>query len=261
MWPLPELQSRLADAILKGAFAEAAPAIEGDGLAPAARLQIYRNHLRITLADALAAIFPATVRLLGEPCFAGLARRYVAAHPPEAPCLFEYGEHFPAFLARRPELRQVAYAPDLARLEWTMHAAYHAPDAPTLTPERLSRLPAERVPELRLAFHPAWRLVGTRWPVLAIWAACQPGAMPEMLHLVPESMVVLVGRDRDGDVVRLRLAPGRAVFLRRLHAGRTLADAAADAAVRDPCFDLAGTLALSLEAGLFAAGAFHPNPC
>ena len=53
MWPLPELQGRIADAISTGRLEQALAAVAGDGLAPASRLQIYRNHFRITLASAL----------------------------------------------------------------------------------------------------------------------------------------------------------------------------------------------------------------
>ena len=66
-------------------------AIGASGLAPEARLRVYRNHFRITLAEALGATFPATARLLGGDGFGGLARRFVGAHPPTRPCLAEYG--------------------------------------------------------------------------------------------------------------------------------------------------------------------------
>jgi hypothetical protein len=117
MWPLPELQRRVAGAILTGDLAAAAPAVCGDGLSPEARLRVYRNHVRITLAEALGATFPATARLLGGNGFGHLARRFVGTHPPTQPCLAEYGRDFPAFLGRQPDLADVPFAADLARLE------------------------------------------------------------------------------------------------------------------------------------------------
>ena len=253
MWPLPELQRRVAGAILTGDLAAAAPAVCGDGLAPEARLRVYRNHFRITLAAALGATFPATARLLGEDGFSGLARRFVDAHPPAQPCLAEYGRDFPAFLGRQPDLAEVPCAADLARLEWAMNTAREAPDAPSLSAVHLARLSPERVAELRTGLHPAWRLVRSRWPMLDLWQACRPGAEPEGFRLAPAWTELLVGRDPEGDAVALRLSPGPSLFLRALRCGRPLGAAAAAATAREPALDLAGTLALCLEGGVLAA--------
>ena len=253
MWPLPELQRRVAGAILTGDLAAAAAAVCGDGLAPEARLRVYRNHVRITLAEALGTTFPATARLLGQDGFDHLARRFVDAHPPTQPCLAEYGQEFPALLGRQPDLAGAPFAADLARLEWAMNAASEAPDTPALSAVHLARLPPGRVTDLRTELHPAWRLVRSRWPVLDLWQACRPGAEPEGFRLAPAWTELLVGRDRDGDAVTLRLAPGPSLFLRALACGRSLSAAAAAATARELAFDLAGTLALCLEGGVLAA--------
>ncbi len=257
MWPLPELQGRLADAISSGRLEQALTAIADGAPGPAARLRIYRNHFRVTLAEALAANYPACERLLGEACFGALARRFIASHPPATPCLFEYGLGFPLFIGRQPELRTLPYAADLARLEWAMLAAGNAPDRPALGPADLARLSPEALPDLRLTLHPAWRLVVSRWPLLAIWAVCRPGAGHEELSLEREPTRLLIGRDGDGDVVRLALWPGQTLFLRRLGRGHGLGAALTVAALHDYRFDAAATLALCLEGGVLAAG---PDP-
>lgn len=256
MWPLPELQARFAGAILAGELALVAPAIaEDSGSAAEARLRVYRNHVRITLAEALGATFPATRRLLGEPCFEGLARRFVVAHPPAEPCLAAYGGRLPAFLGRQPELASVPCAAALARLEWALHRAQEAADEPAFTPRQLARLAPEAVGGLRLGLHPAWRVLRTRWPVLRLWAACQPDAARDEapLPLVPAFAELLVGRDAEGDPVTAPLSPGQSLFLRALAIGCPLGRAAAAARQREPGFDLAGTLAWCLEGGVLAA--------
>ena len=53
MSTLLELQMRLRRAVLGGDTAEIVAAIQGDGLDPAARVGIYRNHAFTTLGDAL----------------------------------------------------------------------------------------------------------------------------------------------------------------------------------------------------------------
>jgi hypothetical protein len=254
MWPLPELQRRVAGAVLTGDLAAAAAAVCGDGLPPEARLRVYRNHFRITLAEALGATFPATARLLGGDGFGHLARRFVDAHPPTQPCLAEYGCEFPTFLGRQPDLADVPFAADLARLEWAMNTAREAPDAPALSAVHLARLSPDQVADFRTGLHPVWRLVRSRWPVLDLWQACRPGAgEPEDFRLVPAWTELLVGRDPEGDAVTLRLSPGPSLFLRALGCGRPLGAAAAAATAREPAFDLAGTLALCLEGGVLAA--------
>jgi hypothetical protein len=255
---LHELQRGIARAILTGEGGEAAGWVAGDGLSPAARLQIYRNHFRITLGDALEAVFPATRSFLGEACFRGMARRYLEAEPPVRPCLFEFGESFPAFLASQPELAVAPAVPDLARLEWAIVEAFHAPDAPVLTSARLARLPAAALSGLRFLLHPAWRCMVLPFSVMAIWRACQPGSalLPDPL---PDKLcTLLIGRDDDGDVVFRELASGEAMLLRRLRTGARLADAIT-AASADSAFDPASVLQALLDAGIFTNCVLDPD--
>lgn len=251
MLALPELQGRLAEAIVTGRTVGLDAEIADDGIPWHRRIQIYRNHYRITLAEALAATFPAVQRLVGDACFGSLARRFVRLSPPAGPCLFEYGAGFPYFLSKQPELQGLACAADLARLEWAMNEALHAPDLPALSAERSSRLGPERLLALGFAFHPAWRLVASRWPLLAIWRACRSDAPEnETVRLDAGETRLLVGRDRDGDVVQLELDRARWIFVRWLKAGRSLGDAVTAALGTGLAFDPAGTLALLIDGGV-----------
>ena len=120
--------------MLGGDAGAAAREIEADGLAPEARLEIYRHHVLTTLTSALEATFPVVCRLVDRRFFAYAADRYLRAHPPTGPCLFEYGDSFPDFLAAFPPCRDLAYLPDVARLEWAMNAALHAADVDAIDP-------------------------------------------------------------------------------------------------------------------------------
>jgi hypothetical protein len=86
-WPMPtdvlmllELQMRLSRAILRGDTAEIVAAILGDGLDPAARVGIYRNHAFATLGDALRGTFPVVCRLVDKRFFAYAAHEYLREH-------------------------------------------------------------------------------------------------------------------------------------------------------------------------------------
>jgi hypothetical protein len=85
---------------------------------------------------------------------------------------------------------------------------------------------------LRLLFHPAVRLVRSRWPVLSIWEANQPGrdGKPEREEGADD---VLVWREEQ--CVRLGLlSASEAAFTEGIARGLTLQDAAASTADWDP---------------------------
>src|SRR5688572_20037767 len=69
-----------------------------EGKASDKRYGVYRNNVTVSLIDALAAIFPATMRITGERFFRTMARFHICASPPTSPLLFEYGREFPDFI-------------------------------------------------------------------------------------------------------------------------------------------------------------------
>ena len=170
---LRELQAAIGTAMLGGDAGAAAREIEPDGLAPEARLEIYRHHVLTTLTSALEATFPVICRLVDRRFFAYAADTYVRAHPPAGPCLFEYGDSFPDFLAAFPPCRDLAYLPDVARLEWAMSAALHAPDVDAMDPACLAHVAAEDMPRLTFAVDPSVSFLASPWPVDRIWRANQ----------------------------------------------------------------------------------------
>jgi Putative DNA-binding domain len=89
----------------------AAALLDPDRAAPAAvsgpngksarkRYGVYRNNVIVSLINALAAVFPATMRITGVVFFRAMARFHIRAKPPTSPLLFEYGRDFPDFIER-----------------------------------------------------------------------------------------------------------------------------------------------------------------
>ncbi len=113
---LRDLERDFARALLGEADGAVLASVLGDGLAPAARIGIYRNHVFSTLTDALKATYLVVCRLVDARFFAYAADRYIRAEPPAGPCLFEYGESFPEFLAEFEPCRHLEYLPDVGRL-------------------------------------------------------------------------------------------------------------------------------------------------
>lgn len=246
---LRDLQRDFSAAVLGGAAGPAATRVLSDRLAPEQRLQVYRNHVRLSLREALAATFPVVLRLVGKGYFATVARHFVLAHPPRSPVLAEYAAAFPAFLEAAPNAP--VYLADVARLEWALNAAFHAPDASPLEARHLAGLAQDAYAALRLTPLASTALLASPHPVQAIWRANQPDRDGSIDATDGET--VLVWRAADGDAACRALSAGEAAFLGGLIAGHTLGETAKTALSADPSFDLASAIAAVLAEPLFHA--------
>lgn len=191
---LPEQQATFGAALL------------GSGGAP--RMAIYRNNVFGNWRGALESAYPVTRRIVGEAFFAALARAYACAEPSTSGDLSEYGARLAAFTASFEHAQDLPYLPDVARLEWLVHRAYHAAQAPAFDPARAL--------EARLA--PACALLESGWPLVAIWQAHQPGGDPASVDLAAGPERVLVRRPAWRVEVRA-LARGDFRFLAGLGGG------------------------------------------
>lgn len=144
--------------------------------APAdARLAIYHRGVRAARRGALEAAYPVVLRLVGEAFFAEASDRHAEAFPPASGDLHLHGASFARFLEGYAPARRVGCLPDVARLEWALHECAFAAEAPPFDFAALRGVPEALQGELRLALHPAARLLRSAHPVLAIWEANQPG--------------------------------------------------------------------------------------
>jgi hypothetical protein len=234
---LRELQS----AFLRTMFGPDEPqllvTIVGDGLLPAARLQIYRHHVLTSLTDVLHTTYPVVCRLVDERFFRYAADAYIRQHPPTAPCLFEYGVHFPAFLAAFPPCRHLAYLADVARLEWALHVAWHAELRMSLDPADLIGLAPHDVAQLVFHFDPSVTLLDSPWPIDQIWRVNQADTEINAPVDLDAGGVSLAIRRWEDDVGFRRLDPAIYTFHTTLAAGHTLARAAEAALAASQEFD------------------------
>jgi hypothetical protein len=161
MSELAALQRGMLDAIFREEAAEGG-------------LEVYRRTVAANLAGALRETYPVTRRLVGDAFFAEAARRFALERPSRSGDLHEFGGALAAFLEAYAPARPLAYLPDVARLEWSVHESRHAADAAPLDFAALARVPAERQGALRFTLHPSVRLVSSAHPVCAIWHANQP---------------------------------------------------------------------------------------
>jgi hypothetical protein len=239
---LAELQDAFGRAIWQGSDEAVAGLIRGDGLPPEARLAIYRHHVFSTLTAALASAYPVVVRLVDARFFAYAADAYVRAHPPAGPCLVEYGESLPEFLAAFPPCRDLGYLSDVARLEWAMHRALHAPDAAPVDPERLRAVAPDAAPGIRFRLDPSLSLCRSVWPIDRIWRANQPGADPAIRVDLGAGGARLEVRRLGDDVVFRALGAPAFAFRQALAGGKPIETAAEAALAEEPGFDLTGAI-------------------
>ena len=247
MSSLRELQAGFRAALLADDERAVAPDVVDDGLSASARLAVYRHHVFTSLTAALETTYPVVCRLVDRRFFGWVADQYVRVRPPAGPCLYEYGADFPEFAAAFPACAHLPWLADVARLEWAMNAALHAPDAPALEPEALRALDPAALARLTLRLDPSATLLASRWPVDAIWRANQAGADPALTVDLDAGGAWLEIR-RVGDDVVLRALPPAVFALRAaLAAGRALEDAVEGALHADPTFDLAGEIRALLD--------------
>ncbi len=229
MSSLLELQRAMRSALL--AVTDAPPStVLGGALTAAARGRIYRNNVLGNLTGALRLTFPAVERLVGADFFAAAAARFIPATPPVSADLYEYGAAFPAFLAAFEPAQGIAYLPDVARLEWAVNQALHAPFASVLTAEALLGVSGQQQADLRFVAHPSLSLLALGHPAKAIWEAVlteDAQARADRLSAIDIAAggdVLAVLRGADG-LALLRLSPTAFDFARALSDGRCLADA------------------------------------
>ena len=232
--------------LLHDAGADALACIAASGLAPGQRLAIHRNTLLGTFTRALTLSFPAVHRLVGADFFEGAAGVFARERPPRSADLNAYGDEFADFLQRFAPAATLAYLPNVARLEWAVNRALHAPDVAALDASALAAVASTDPGRVCFTAHPSVGLLSSAFPVDTIWRAVlqQDDAAMAAIDLIGGPVHLMVHRQADGvEVERLEEDAWR--FASLLLGGRTLA--ATLAAV--PHVDAPALLAAHLLAG------------
>ena len=165
--------------------AQACHYLQGSAEKNARRLAIYRGNVVAGVTQALTAHYPVIAQLVGEEFFTGLARAYWQAFPSTSGDLGEYGAALAEFLSNFAPSAHLPYLPDVARLEWAMHLAENAADAP---PQPITREPA-------LLWMPGSQLLKSAWPIASIWLAHQNPASLKFADIQWQAEGALVYRE------------------------------------------------------------------
>lgn len=226
---LHEVQAAMRAALLGGDGAAFAGLVRANGIAPAARLGIYRANVQAALTGALRLTFPIVDQLVGAEFFDAAALRFIEAAPPRSPLLARYGDGFADFLAADPTAAALAYLADVARLEWAMHESSEAEEAAPVSVTALAGTLAEAA-DLRFTPHPTLRLLALAHPADAIWEGVRAGDDDALAALDVRAGPVHLAVQRRGETVGIaRLAAAEWHFLAALAGGQTLSQASAAA--------------------------------
>lgn len=239
---LHELQMDFAAQVFDGEDRGIEALLRGHGLPGARRLLVYRNNISSTLIDALCAVYPVVERLVGEEFFKHMTAQYLRTYPSCSGDLREYGEQMSEYVEAFSGLKEMRYLRDVARLEWSYHAIFHAAHHAPLDLVCLGAVPPERYGELKFQINPASRLLGSPYPILRIWQVNQTDFSGDMqVDLQASGDKLLLVRPALDIEIEV-LSDGAYALLTALRDGRNFATATGLALAAQPGFDIGSAL-------------------
>jgi len=249
---LSHVLSHLARAIVHGEEPSPQVATSYQHYSAAVAIEVYRNNYRGNLHDALAGAFPVIEQLVGQDFFRHITRRFITQHPSRSGNLHHYGAEMTSFISAFEPAQGLVYLADVAALEWACHCAYFAEDAAMLDIARLAQIPPGQYSDLILHIHPSCHLLRSRYPVVSIWHAHQPGTNSDF-HIDLDSGCSNALVTRKDDVVMVsELSAADADWLQGIQSGISLGEATAATLERHPGFDLLGAMQQLIAQGVLS---------
>jgi len=232
---LSDLQRSLRDALVHGGTQGLESLLVG-GCDPNKRLAIHQRHYRVSLIRTLLERFPATVWLVGSPFVTDAAHEFVRARPPSRPCIGEYGERFPEFLATRPGAEEISYLRQFAELEWHLSRLALAVDAPCLTIGDLSTSDAAALGDATVTLQPGVLYLHADWAIDELISLYLSDDSRDHFTL-QSGDVWLELRGVRGELTMKRLRHAEFLFRAALAAGESVSDAALSALEIETAFE------------------------
>jgi len=245
---LAELQSYFRKAVVDGDTRSVSHVLIG-GCDPEKRLTVHQRNYQTGLIDSLLVKFPATGWLIGTPLLTEAAKHFVREHPPQAPCIAEYGAAFPDFLARFPETQPLPYLRKFAQLEWYVGQVSIAVDDSPVSGKEFSIIDADALPETVLMLHSGLHYIDASWPVDELMKLYLMETAPDYFELSPDDVWIEV-RGARGEFQLNRLDAASFTFRKSVLEGRAIGDAADCALDINPGFDPGQALAALIAEGL-----------
>lgn len=185
------------------------------------RLAIHINGYPARVYEALLESFPAVHRVVGERALKSLVYRFLPHLPENNYNLNRVGQALPDFLRADALAESLPFLPDLARLEWCLVEAFHAPLLAPADLRPCADWGLEQWSQAKLAFQPSVAITCSDWPIGQIWKARTVPAGEIDLELAGRPERVLVYR-RGPEVECECIDETEAEALKQLLAGETL---------------------------------------
>jgi hypothetical protein len=226
----------------------------------AERLRVYRQTSCHSQQAALQAAYPVVAALIGASLFAALCHDYLQQPGSRSGDLHTLGAGFAETVQAEPACADYPFLPDVAALEWVVHRAFFAADAPEPPTLDLARIVPEEFSRLRLLLPPGLSLLRSATPAATIWAAHQPEAPTDALAAIdPNAGPQHLAIHRRLQALRIELlAPREYALLLACQQGLGLE--AALEVLSAPLPDLAEILPRWLRLGLVLGFALDPLP-
>lgn len=225
---LAETQARFGAAIIERETDGFAPLLKG-GRDPLERLAIHQRHFESSLTTALIQHFPAMEWLVGTAPMAEAAASFVRRHPPAAPCIAEYGEGFPRWLAARAAPGTAPWLHAVGEIEWRVGRAAVSIDHDPVPISALAGIDPERLPDIRLTLQPGLSYLSADWPADDLLKLFLSESTPESYALDPLPVRLEIVGAR-GAFSMTRLGSPDFLFRQAIRAGESLGEAAGRAA-------------------------------
>ena len=154
-------------------------------------LQVYRNNFIISLSEVLATCYPCVQAVVGEDCFAQLARTHVLSNPLSQGDVSGYGDGFADTIAQQPNLACVPYLSDLARIEWQVDQANQLPVAHCDFPfAQLSHVNQGNIARLKLEVTEPIFYIDSAYPVASLWQMISQAQIIDIDLQRPEAAII-----------------------------------------------------------------------
>lgn len=200
------------------------------------RFAVHRRNYETTLVTALLGKFPAVVWLVGSRFVNHAARDFVRRCPPTSPCIAEYGEKFPDFMAERVGAEHVPYLRWFAKLEWHLGRIALAIEHPSLTMDALAAVDRGLLPDLVPTLQPGLEYLEAPWPIDDLMKLFLTEATPDRYTFEPADVRLQV-RGACGAFHIDRLDAGAFAFRRGIIEGQSIGAAAEHALDADATFE------------------------
>ncbi|MET4692490.1 DNA-binding domain-containing protein [Endozoicomonas lisbonensis] len=193
-------------------------------LAPEQRIQIYRNNFIISLSEVLEATYPCCKAVVGDECFAQLARQHVLTLPLKEGNVTDYGDHFVETISSQtPVIEAVPYIADLARLEWLVdRASQHVANASHFPFEQLALITEDNFSQLALEVAEPVYFFDSEHPVASLWQMITSDQIESMDITRPESVII---QHRQQGMKVIATTPSATELLRLCQQGQPLGEA------------------------------------